>query len=132
MHRLLALLLLALAGPAAAQSSATVSTSGLGKGRASASVTAAFGMATRINRMALTPVAIVEDSRCPPNVNCVWAGRLVVEFRERPGGKLRLELGRPVTTRGGRLTLVNANGPGPAGTRMLPREYRFQLRFERP
>ncbi len=30
------------------------------------------------NGVSITPLKIVEDSRCPQNVQCVWAGRLVV------------------------------------------------------
>lgn len=30
------------------------------------------------NGISITPLQIVEDSRCPHNVQCVWAGRLVV------------------------------------------------------
>ena len=27
----------------------------------------------------ITPLSVVEDSRCPINARCVWAGRIVVE-----------------------------------------------------
>lgn len=41
----------------------------------------ALGQAVRLGPIVATPVKIVEDSRCPINARCVWAGRLIVETR---------------------------------------------------
>ena len=37
-----------------------------------------LGEATRVGMLVVTPRAVVEDSRCPINARCVWAGRLVL------------------------------------------------------
>lgn len=38
----------------------------------------ALGEKVRVGDVTVTPVAVVEDSRCPINARCIWAGRLVV------------------------------------------------------
>ena len=86
----------------------------------------------RINRQVYRPVAIVEDSRCPTRVTCVWRGRLVVDFETDGRKRIRLEDGKPLAVDGGRLTLVSATPRSQRGETIPPRSYRFQLRFERP
>ena len=132
MRLLLSALLLACAAPLAAQSVAVATTSGGGHSRSSISVTAAFGRAIRINDMVLRPVAVVQDSRCPANVNCVWAGQLIVDFETAARTRIRLELGKPVAIGGGRLILAGASPQPRAGATIPPARYRFQLRFEKP
>lgn len=82
--------------------------------------------------MVLHPVAIVQDSRCPANANCVWAGQLIVDFRMQGQRSMRLEMGKPLAIADGRLTLVGASPQPIAGKAIPPQAYRFQLRFERP
>ena len=130
MRMLLSALLLACSTALAAQSVA-VATGGP-HGRSSVSVTAPFGRPVHINQMVLRPVAIVQDSRCPANANCVWAGTLIVEFETRGRERIRLEQGRPLAMGGGRLTLAGASPQPIAGRKIPPQAYRFQLRFERP
>ena len=83
---------------------------------ATAMVTIGFGGTAMVNGVALRPLAVVEDSRCPINVQCVWAGRLVVRTRLtlRGGAEARetdFTLGVPQTIPGGILTLVRAEPP---------------------
>lgn len=132
MRLLLSSILLASAAPLAAQSVAVATTSGGGHSRSSVSVTAAFGRAVRINDMVLRPVAVVLDSRCPANVNCVWAGQLIVELETATRTRIRLEQGKPLPIGGGRLTLAGASPQPRAGATIPPASYRFQLRFEKP
>ena len=103
----------------------------------SASVDLAIGGTAIINGMKITPLSIVEDSRCPANANCVWAGRLLVSTRiESQGGgeelQLNLEMGKPVSVYGGWLTLANARPAKIAGETLEPRDYRFLYRFQKP
>ena len=128
----LSAIFLACSAPLAAQSVAVATTSGGPHSRSSVTVTAAFGQAVRVNQLVLRPVAIVQDSRCPANVNCVWAGELVVEFATTGGDRLRLEMGKPLAIAGGRLTLLSASPQPVAGKPIPPQSNRFQLRFERP
>ena len=132
MRLLLSALLLACSGPLLAQSAAVVTSGGGPHSRSSISVTAAFGQPVRINHMVLRPVAIVQDSRCRANANCVWAGQLIVEFAMARNPRIRLEMGKPLAVGGGRLTLLRATPEPLAGRAIAPKQYRFQLRFERP
>jgi hypothetical protein len=132
MRSLVSALLLGCSAPLAAQSVAVVTSSGGANSRSSVTVTAAFGRPIRINQMVLRPVAIVQDSRCPANANCVWAGQLIVDFETERRGSIRLEQGKPLAIAGGRLTLVGASPQPVAGRKIPPQAYRFQLRFERP
>jgi hypothetical protein len=92
--------------------------------------TAGLGQYALVDGLRIRPIRVVEDSRCPVNVQCVWAGRLVVETEiggRAPYQLRRLELGKPeaVAVAGGTLTLVAAEPARLAGAE-IPREaYRF-------
>ena len=40
-----------------------------------------LGASAKLVNWSLTFVRVVSDSRCPPKVNCVWAGDAIVELR---------------------------------------------------
>ena len=40
-----------------------------------------IGASARLVNWSLTFVRVVSDSRCPPQVDCVWAGDAIVELR---------------------------------------------------
>ncbi|MBD3728109.1 MAG: hypothetical protein IE933_00200 [Sphingomonadales bacterium] len=80
--------------------------------------------------MTVTPLVVEEDSRCPSDVSCIWAGRLVLRASVEKGDKSEeklLELGVPARTKGGMLTLTDA-GPAPVSTGPAP-EYRFTFSY---
>jgi len=57
------------------------------------------------------PDRVIEDSRCPPDVQCIVEGRLVVRATVMGGGwskQVDLTLGVPVPIADGMLTLVDA------------------------
>ena len=85
------------------------------------------------NGLKVRPIAVVEDSRCPALVRCVWAGRLVVRA-EVIGGSWReqrdLELGKPQQIADGSLTLISAAPQKAAPGRIDPRAYRFTFDFQ--
>lgn len=70
---------------------------------ACATVPAAAGQtglnhAQRVGRYRVTPLQVEEDSRCPMNARCIWAGRVVVRVAIRDGGMRlirKLVLGEP-------------------------------------
>ncbi len=100
---------------------------------AEANPTAGLGHLAYINGLRVRPIAVVEDSRCPALVRCVWAGRLVVRV-EVIGGSWReqrdLELGKSQQIADGSLTLISA-APQKAGPgRINPRAYRFTFDFQ--
>lgn len=117
-----------LTAPVAAQQATAVAGGG---GHSSATITVGFGHTARFNGIRIRPIAIVEDSRCPRMVTCVWRGRLKARFRVTGGRPIELEDGKPVAFRGGTLTLVNADPVSRQGEKISPASYRFRIRFER-
>jgi hypothetical protein len=71
-------------------------------------VTAHLNEEVRIGDLRVRPLEVVEDSRCPPDVTCVWAGRIRVRVAVSGAGEPVMEIGRPVTVGRQRLTLVGA------------------------
>lgn len=86
----------------------------------------------------IRPMSIVEESRCPSDVNCIQAGRLVVSvdivtpLSPNLGSAVRtLEVGTSITTDTERITLVAAD-PYPLSTRVTPPEmYEFTFLVEK-
>ncbi|WP_395394507.1 hypothetical protein WBP07_04475 [Novosphingobium sp. BL-8A] len=80
----------------------------------------------------VTPLSLIEDSRCPQGVQCVQAGRLRLRIRVDLGSgshKIDLTLGQPVQVADGTLELRDAQ-PGPvAGSKPAPFAYQFGFRF---
>jgi hypothetical protein len=95
--------------------------------------TASIGQQAYVDGLKVTPLQVLEDSRCPVDVQCVWAGRLVVRA-EVSGGRWRqirnLDLGKPEQVADGHLTLVSAEPGARAGAKIDPRAYRFAFRFD--
>lgn len=92
---------------------------------------ARLGETVRVHGMRVTPLRVLEDSRCPQNARCVWAGR--VRLLTRIDGATReLTLGQPVPVRGGKLQLgaVVPERTTREGT-IPPRAYRFGFEFQR-
>ena len=84
---------------------------------------ASFGQPTRVGALVVTPHTLVEDSRCPINARCVWAGRLVLKTRIDGAGwheTVDLTLGQPVSTHGAGLALVSAEPGKIAGATPSP------------
>jgi len=80
----------------------------------------------------IRPISLVEDSRCPIDVQCVWAGRVRILAELGPDELQReMTLGEPATIGEGRLTLVAVQPAKAAGASTDPRAYRFTFRFER-
>jgi hypothetical protein len=78
----------------------------------------------------VTPLAIVEDSRCPAGVQCVSAGRTRVMVRIDLGSRSEyreLCSDTPLQVADGMLSLVEVMPAAAAGTR--PGAYRFGMRF---
>lgn len=80
-----------------------------------------------------TPQAVVEDSRCPADAQCPWAGRLIVRTRIDGVGwreTADLVLGQPFAVRDATVTLVSAEPAPRAGHETQPDDYRFVYRGE--
>ncbi len=65
-------------------------------------------------QVVVTPIEVHEDSRCPINARCVWAGRAIVLTRIDGAGwreQAYLTLGEPHAVRGTSVTLTSVE-PG--------------------
>ena len=85
--------------------------------------TASFSGGARV-----TPLALVEDSRCPANARCVWAGRVrITATLGDTTSKLTRELtqGEPATFSGRTLTLVEVLPIQTTQQPLYPDDYRF-------
>ncbi len=66
----------------------------------------------------IEPLKVVQDSRCPRDVQCIWAGTVQLEVQVLGGmgpGTLTLELGKPGTTEVNEITLTDVK-PAPKST----------------
>ena len=89
---------------------------------------AMLGQPTRVGQLVVTPIKVVEDSRCPMNARCVWAGRAIVATRIDGAGwreTANLELGRPYLTHGIGLQLSSVEPGKMAGQETPQRSYIF-------
>ncbi len=80
----------------------------------------------------VTPLAVLEDSRCPQGVQCVWAGRVRITARIDLGSGSQsrdLTLGEPQQVADGTLTLVEVLPAKRKDQPIYPDEYRFGFRF---
>ena len=87
---------------------------------------ALIGQPTRVGRLVVTPLRVVEDSRCPMNARCVWAGRAVVATRlDGPGWRqtTNMELGRPIVAHGIGVQLSSVQPEKMAGSASPDRPY---------
>ena len=103
---------------------------------ASAGPTAGLGQVARVDGVTIRPLRVVEDSRCPREVQCVWAGRLVIlaEVGYRGGSESfrgTMTLGQALVLGRESVTLVSATPGKTAGSTIDPRAYRFSFAVER-
>ena len=99
--------------------------------------TASYGQTANVGPLLVRPIALVEDSRCPINARCIWAGRLVIKARVTfHGGSeqmlTNMTLGTPLTLGTEQVTLV-AGEPGRlAGVQGNPPANRFTFEYGPP
>lgn len=94
---------------------------------------AALGQATYVDGPIVTPLEVVEDSRCPENARCVWAGRVVLKVRIAGDSSVterNLILGEPSPFLDGRLTLNSVTPERNTSRTLNPRDYRFGFEFQ--
>lgn len=88
----------------------------------------AFGQSARVGPLTLSPARIVEDSRCPSQANCVWAGRLIVETTVAGRNwqqTVNLVAGQPQIVREYRIVLSEVRPEAPVEGETKPGDYRF-------
>jgi len=96
---------------------------------------AMLGQTVRVDGPSVTPLAVVEDSRCPMNARCVWAGQVRLKLRIGSGRGETLEItsGKPIHVADGQLELVEVLpdkvAGGSNGGVIEASAYRFGFRF---
>lgn len=113
------LALAACAGPSAARSAAEAR---LSYGRLNEDI--------RVGGMTIRPLTVVEDSRCPAAVACVWGGRVVLRLRVAGmRGDQTISSIAPLTLPGGGvIELASVAPPRTNGRPRIPLPYRFGFR----
>ena len=93
----------------------------------------ALGQKAYVDGPLVQPVEVLEDSRCPMNARCVWAGRVRVKmvWIRGNGEKQPFEatLGEPVQLADGQFTLESARPEKTTNVTIKPSDYRFSFRF---
>jgi hypothetical protein len=74
--------------------------------------------------------SVLEDSRCPVDVQCVWAGTVrlaTILYTDMGDGSAPQDftLGEPITTETHELELIDVRPPARAGESIAPEEYVF-------
>lgn len=91
-----------------------------------------IGETVSVDGPRVTPLSLIEDSRCPQGVQCIQAGRLRLRVRIDLGSgshKIDMTLGQPVQVADGSLTLLAASPTPVAGSKPAPLAYQFGFRF---
>ncbi len=82
----------------------------------------------------ILPLAVVEDSRCPPNANCIQAGTVKVRVNIKTAATSTVqvvELNQAVLTEGTTVTLTRVE-PQPLVSSMIPpAAYQFYFKIEK-
>ena len=94
--------------------------------------TAPLNEVATLDGLTVRPLAVIEDSRCPASVQCVWAGRVRISAEISGAGTRELTLGEPAAVSGGTLTLVDVRPSKRTPAAIAPREYQFTFTFQRP
>ena len=81
-----------------------------------------------VGELIAVPQVLLEDSRCPMNVRCVWAGRVVLSTRIYGPGfdeTVPLTLGEPHALHGTSIALVSVQPERQTGEQIPAPTYRF-------
>lgn len=87
-----------------------------------------FGQKVTGLNVTITPLEVTEDSRCPQDVQCIWAGTVKVKTKIESGlgaSESTLEVGTSVTTEAEEITLIDVS-PAKTSAETIPSSsYRF-------
>lgn len=95
-------------------------------------VRAGIGQTAAVDGPRVTPLEVLEDSRCAKRAMCYWAGRVRIRVRVDLGARSEmhdLTLGAPVHVADGSLELVEVLPEKVQNRTILPEDYRFGFRF---
>ena len=97
------------------------------------SVDARLGQTVNVGGPKVTPLAVLEDSRCPMEARCIWAGRVRLSVRVTTGaGSTVRELAtdKALQVADGQLVLQGVMPPRSTQRTIAPSDYRFTLKFD--
>ncbi len=92
---------------------------------------AQIGETVRVGAVAVTPIKVLEDSRCPQEAQCAWAGRVRISARIDGGESIELTLGQPIALGEHALTLTEVHPEPRQDVTRYPDEYRFGFTLTR-
>lgn len=100
----------------------------------SAKITTTLGQVSTALNVSITPKEVVSDSRCPSDVQCIWAG--IVEVRTITATKVShgeqiFKLNEPKTFGDFEITLIEAAPYPKAGEKIKESSYRFSYEVTR-
>lgn len=83
--------------------------------------------------LVVTPLEVIEDSRCPKDVQCVWQGRLMLRAQLDLGHErvsVEIDSGKPLRIHGGFLSIAGIAPAVPVqGKPTRAKDYRFAFAF---
>ena len=91
-------------------------------------------MSAKTTEMTVRFIAVTEDSRCPRDVTCIWAGEVKVQLEiqetRKASSKVEILEGGSTVVGAHRVTLVRVS-PQPVSTsRIAPQDYRATLKTD--
>lgn len=93
----------------------------------------ALGQRAMVDGPIVEPIKILEDSRCPMNARCIWAGRVRLQMVWIRGNGDRqpfeVTLGEPAQLADGQFTLESVRPERQTNVTLKPEDYRFSFRF---
>jgi hypothetical protein len=98
---------------------------------ASGTIHTTLGQKMTALNVTLTPLEVSEDSRCPKDVQCIWAGTVKVRTKIESAigstgtSEMIFELGTPTTTAVEEITLTDVSPAKTSGQTIPDSSYRF-------
>lgn len=94
----------------------------------------AFGQRAMVDGPIVQPVEVLEDSRCPMNARCIWAGRVRVKMIWWRGNgekqPFEVTLGESTPLADGAIRLESVRPEKMTNVTLKPEDYRFSFRFD--
>ncbi|MDO8741956.1 MAG: hypothetical protein Q7J45_00255 [bacterium] len=93
--------------------------------------TARIGQEVHLLDVRITPLKVLEDSRCPIDVQCIQAGTVRIEVRLVSGlgtAQQEFKLGQAVTTEAEEITLTSVTPSPKAGVKIAESDYVFTFK----
>ena len=85
------------------------------------------------NGVYITPLKVLSDSRCPIDVECIWAGEVTLKVKLEKGGvskEVTLKQNTPFVFQGSEVSLVGVSPGNETGKPFTQEAYRFTFRVK--